>query len=62
MCVLRRMQRPQYQERDGEEDRNPGGKTLATDIWKVEVNVKEDEVLDRITWKGYIHRHFGHPR
>ena len=27
----------QYQERDGEEDRKPGGKTCVKDIWKVRV-------------------------
>ena len=25
----------QYQERDGEEDRKPGGKTRVKEIWKV---------------------------
>ena len=33
--MLRRMSDAPYQDRDGEEDRKPGGKTCAIAIWKV---------------------------
>ena len=52
----------QYQERDGEEDRKPGGKTRVIDIWKVtSVGLKEEDALDRTKWKNYIHNHSGEP-
>ena len=49
----------QYQERDGEEDRKPCGKTCV----KVEsVGLKEDDALDRTKWKNDIQYHSGNPR
>ncbi len=40
----------QYQERGGEEDRNPRGKTLPEGNWKVMGLVMEN-TLDRTKWK-----------
>ena len=40
-----------HQERDGEYDRKPGGKTRVTAIWKV---WEEQGVLDRTKWKNAI--------
>ena len=37
----------QYQERDGEKDRKPGGKTLVKDIWEV-----GGEERGRTYWTG----------
>ena len=45
----------QYQERDGEEDRTPGGKTRVKDM--TSVWLKKEDVLDRIKWKNDIHNH-----
>ena len=39
----------QYEERDKEEDRKPGGK-------------EKEDVLDRTKWKRDIHKHSGDPR
>ena len=50
----------QYQERHGEEDRKPGGKTRVKEIWKV--GLKEEDVLDRTKWKHDIHNHSSDPR
>ena len=38
----------QYKERDGEEDRQPGGKTRVKDMETV--GLKEEDVLDRTKW------------
>ena len=44
----------QYQERDGEEDRKPGGKTeCKRDMESVGLFKKED-VLDRTKWKNCV--------
>ena len=45
----------QYQERDGEEDRQPGGETRVKDIRKV----KEEDALDRTKWKNDIPEYAG---
>ena len=41
----------QFQERDGEEDRQPGGKTRVKEIWKVGVigggRIGQDKVEER---------------
>ena len=37
-------------QRDGEEDRKPGGKTRVKEIREL----KEEDVLDRTKWKGDI--------
>ena len=50
-----------YQERDGEEDRKPGGKTRVKEIYG-KCGLKEDDVLDRTKWKNDIHYHYGDPR
>ncbi len=49
----------QYQERDGEENRTPGGKTRVKDIWK---GLKEEDALDRTKWENDIQYHSGDPR
>ena len=41
----------QYQERDGERDGKPGGKTRVKEIRKV----CEEDILDRAKWKNDIH-------
>ena len=44
-----------HQERDGEEDRKPGGKTRVKDIWKVWV--KGGRRIDRTKCKNDIQYH-----
>ena len=44
----------QYQERDGEEDRQPGGKTVMQSV--------DEDALDRTKWKNDIHNHSGDSR
>ena len=60
--VLRRMlDAPiKYQERDGEEGIQPGGKTGAKRYGKCVV--KEEDVLDRTKWNNDIHNHSVDPR
>ena len=48
------------QERDGEEDIKPGGKTRVKDMESV--GLKEEDALDRTTWKNYVEYHSGDPR
>ena len=50
----------QYQERDGGEDRKPGGKTRVKKRYVKRGD--EQEVLDRTKWKNDIQNHSGDPR
>ena len=43
----------EYQERDGEEDRKPGGKTECKSDME-SVVLKEADVLDRTKWKNCV--------
>ena len=53
----------QYQERDGEENRKPGGKTRVKEICQYErVRLKIEDVLDRTKWKRAVQNHSGDPR
>ena len=46
----------QYQERDGEEDIKPGGKTRVKEIESM--GLKEEDVLDSKKWNNGINFHF----
>ena len=48
-----------YQERDGEEDRKPSGKTCVN---MKRVGLKEEDALDRTKWKNNIQYHSGYSR
>ena len=50
----------QYQERDGEDERKPGGKTCVKEMYG-KCGLKAD-VLDRTKWKNDIHNHSGDSR
>ena len=49
-----------YQERDGEEDRKPGGKIPVKEIESV--GLKEEDVLDSKKWNNGIKNYSGDPR
>ena len=53
---------PPDQERDGEKDRKPGGKTCVKVYGKCGVKVKEEDVRDRTKWKNDIQNRSGDPR
>ena len=50
----------QHQERDGEEERKPGGKTRVTDMQSVELNM--EDVMHKTKWKIEIRNYSGDPR
>ena len=55
----------QHQERDGGEDRTPGGKTRVKYIIMESVRLKEESlglIMDRAKWKNDIQTNSGDPR
>ena len=51
-----------YQERDGEDDRKPGGKTRVRDVESVWLKQEDVGLLDRTEWKNDIQNHSDDPR
>ena len=58
--VLRRMGDSPVHEKDGEEDRKPGGKTLVKYIYKKKCVVKGDDELNKE--EEIFKKHYGDPR
>ena len=51
----------QDKERDGEEDRKPGGKTRIK-VSMESVGLEEEDTLDRTKWKNDIQNYSSEPR